>query len=186
MTKTRIQMYEKNRHTNTHTNVWEKHSCKCMTKTRVQNSIQMYDKNPHTNVWKKTRIQMYDKNSYKIAYKCMKKTRIQMYDKNTRTKSHTNVWQKPAFKCMKKNRHTNVWKKYTHILELWTANYSAHGAWGALLKGTSAVTRRWTATPPAVCPPILLLISEWGLNRQLSGYWKTTLTTAPRQTQIQM
>ena len=37
----------------------------------------------------------------------------------------------------------------------------------------------------AVCPPILLLSSEWGLNRQPSGYWTTTLTTAPRLTQIQ-
>ena len=58
-----------------------------MTKTRTQN-----------------RIQIYDKNAYKIAYKCMKTTRIQMYEK------------KQAYKCMKKtrrkmyekNRHTNV------------------------------------------------------------------------------
>ena len=73
-----------------------------------------------------------------------------------------------------------------NILIYWTANYSTQGAWGALLKGTSAVTRRCTATPPAVCPPILLLSSEWGLNRQPSGYSTTTLTTAPRPTQIQM
>ena len=39
----------------------------------------------------------------------------------------------------------------------WATIHSARGAWGysALLKGTSAVTRRWTATPPAVSPPIL-------------------------------
>ena len=37
MTKTRIQMYEKNAY-------------KCMKKTRLQKSIKMYDKNTHTNV----------------------------------------------------------------------------------------------------------------------------------------
>ena len=82
---TNIQMFEKN----THTNAWQKHAYKCMTKTRIKNRIQMYDKktytNMQTNVWKKH------------AYKCMKKTRIknriQMYDKKT---------------------HTNVWKKYSH------------------------------------------------------------------------
>ena len=154
---TNVKMYDKNTHTKSHTNVWKK--------TRIH----MYDKNTHTkshtNVWQKriqNRINMYEE---KQAYKCITKKRIQLYDKNT---------------------HKNVWKKYSHILEWWTANYSAQGVWGALLNGTSAVTRRWTATPPAVCPPILLLISEWGLNRQPSGYWTTTLTTAPRPTQIQM
>ena len=61
------------------------------------------------NVWKK--------HAYKYAYKYMKKTRIQMNDKNTHTKSHTNVWQKPACKCMKKthtNTHKNVWKKQAY------------------------------------------------------------------------
>ena len=33
MTKTRIQMYEKNMHTNTHTNGWKKPAYKCMKKT---------------------------------------------------------------------------------------------------------------------------------------------------------
>ena len=159
-------MYDKNRHTKSHTNVWKKPACKCMKK------------NKHTNIWKKH------------AYKCMKKTRIQtrirMYDKNTHTNTYTNLWQKHAYKCMNKNRHKNVWKKYTHILEWWTANYSTQGIWDALLKGTAAVTRRWTATRPAVCPPIILLSSEWGLNHQPSGYWTTTLTTAPRPTRIQM
>ena len=82
----------------------------------------------YTNAWKK--------HTYKYAYKYMKKTCIQMNDKNTHTKSHTNVWQKPAckfmkktqtrikmyeknaykhaYKCMKKNRHTNVWKKQAY------------------------------------------------------------------------
>ena len=50
-----------------------------MRKTRIQ----IYDK---------TRIQMYDKNTYKY----MKKTRIQMYE------------EKKAYKCRKKNPHTNV------------------------------------------------------------------------------
>ena len=75
----------------------------------------------------KTRIQMYEENAYKHAYKCEKKT------------MHTNVWQKQAYKhaykfmkktciqtrikmyekkqayqCMKKNRHTNVWKKHAY------------------------------------------------------------------------
>ena len=50
---TNIQMYEKNTHINTHTNIWKKHAYKWMTKTRIQNRIQMYDKNPHANVWQK-------------------------------------------------------------------------------------------------------------------------------------
>ena len=49
--------------------------------------------------------------------------------------------------------------------------------YGALLKGTSAVTRRWTATPPAVSSPIFDWW-EWGSNRQPSGW--PTLTTEPR------
>ena len=99
LTKTRIQMYDKN----THTNVWQKrankHAYNCMTKTRIQNRIQMYDKNTHTNVWQKQ--------AYKNAYKCMTKTRIQMYDKNAykcMTKTQTNVWQKHTYKCMRKTR----------------------------------------------------------------------------------
>ena len=63
-------MYDKNTDTNTHKHVGKKQAYKCM---------------------KKTGIQMYDKNAYKIAYKCMTKThiqtRIQMYEKNR----HTNV-----------------------------------------------------------------------------------------------
>ena len=103
-----------------------------------------------------------------------------MNDKNTHTNTHTNVWQKPTHKCMKKNTHTNVWQKHAYkilykcmrktriqnriqmyeknllILEQWAANYSAEGAWGysAFPKGTSAVTRRLTANPQAVSPPI--------------------------------
>ena len=61
--KKRIQMYEKNTLTNTDTNVWQKQAYKCMKKTRLQTRIQMYDKNTHTNVWKK--------HAYKHAYKCM-------------------------------------------------------------------------------------------------------------------
>ena len=57
-------------------------------------------------------------------------------------------------------------------LERWAAKHSARGAWGycALLKGTSAVARRWTATPPAVSPPIFLERQEWESNRQPPGY----------------
>ena len=48
---------------------------KCM-KRHAYKRLQMYE-----------RKQAYDKNAYKIAYKCMKKTciqtRIQMYEKNT-------------------------------------------------------------------------------------------------------
>ena len=109
---------------------------------------------------------------------------------------HINVWQKHAYKHVykfMKKTHKNVWiktgiqmyEKNILILEWWTANYSAQGVWGALLKGTSAVARRWIANPSAVSPPFLYLSSEWGLNRQPSGYWMTTLTTAPRPTQIQ-
>ena len=69
-------------------------------------NVKMYEKNTHTNIWKRHA----HKNAYKITYKCMTKTRIQMYEKKTlykcmtktHTKSHTNVWQKPAYKCMKK------------------------------------------------------------------------------------
>ena len=149
-------------------NVWQKHAYKiaykCMTKTHTKS---------HTNVWQKP------------AYKCMKKNTHTNVDKNTHTNTHTNVWKRHAYICMTKT-HRNVWKKYTQILERWTANYSAQGAWGALLKGTPAVTRRWTATPPAVSPTILLLSSEWGLNCQPSGYWTTTLTIEPRPPQIQI
>ena len=51
-------MYDKNTHTNTHTNVWKKQAYKCMIKTRIQ----MCEK--------------------KQAYICMIKTGIQMYEKN--------------------------------------------------------------------------------------------------------
>ena len=85
MTKTRIQMYDKNTHTKSHTNVWKKHAYKCMKKT----GIQMYEK--------KQAFKWMSKNpAYKIAYKCMKKT------------THTNVWQKhtykQAYKYMTKTR----------------------------------------------------------------------------------
>ena len=96
--------------------------------------------NPNTNV------KIYEKDTHtnvweKNAYKCMRKTRIQMYEK----KQHTNVWQKHAYKHVykfMKKTPKNVWKKYTHIMEWLTANYSAQGVWDALLKGTSVVTRR--------------------------------------------
>ena len=82
---------KKNMHTNTHTNVWKKRvqmyeKNKCMEKKRVQTRIQMYEKK-----------QAYDKNAYKIAYKCMKKTRIQMYEKNMHTNTHTNVLKKQMY-----------------------------------------------------------------------------------------
>jgi len=87
MIKTGIQMYEKNRHTNTHTNVLKKQAYKCITKTRRQKRIQVYEK--------------------KQAYKCMTKTRIQtriqMYDKNTQTKTHTSVWKKTGIQLYVKN-----------------------------------------------------------------------------------
>ena len=78
-------------------------------------------------------------------------------------------------------------EKKPHILERWAANYSAQGEWGysAFPKGTSAVTRRLTANPPAVSPPILFLSGAWGLNCQPSTYWTTTLTTEPWPPQIQ-
>ena len=54
MNKKRIQMYEKNKHTNTHTNVLKKpaykHAYQCIKKTRIQTRIQIYEKNLHTNV----------------------------------------------------------------------------------------------------------------------------------------
>ena len=156
MTKTRIQtciqMYDKN----THTNVWKKHAYKCMTKTRIQmyeQNTQMYDKNTHTdmhtNVWQKH------------AYKCMKKTGIQMYDKNTLTNTHTNVWQKNAHKCMK--------KKYSYT---GAVDGQLQRPGGALLKGTSAVTRRWTATPPAAGPPLLFwaMSGDWTANSLVIGW----------------
>jgi len=151
-----------------------------------EKNTKLYDKITHTkshkNVWQKhaykcmtkTRIQMYDKNTYKCMIKSRTQNRIKLYDKNT----HTNVWQKHAYKCMEKK---------PHILERWAANYSAQGAWrySAFPKGTLAVTRRLTANPPDVSPPILFLSGEWGLNCQPSGYWTTTLTTASWPTQIQ-
>ena len=96
-------MYDKNRHTNTHTNVWKKHAYKCMTKT----GIQMYDKNMHTN-----------------AYKCMTKTGIQMYDKNRHTKTHTNVWKKQAYKYMTKTRIQMYEKNITDMGGRWRSGLS--------------------------------------------------------------
>ena len=135
MTKTRIQnriqMYDKNAY---------KIAYKCMKKNR------------HTNVWKKTVIQMYEKNiliywsggqpitaprEYGV-FVCMFSSYICITKSCFQNRIHDNVWQKQAYKCMtktriqmyEKNRHTNVWKKFTHILERWAANYSAQGAWG--------------------------------------------------------
>jgi len=93
------------------------HTHHCATADPNTN-IKIYGKNTHTNthtnVWKKTCIQMYERNRHthtiiwqKHAYKCMKKTGIQMYDKNTHTNTHTNVWKKQAYKCMKKTTHTS-------------------------------------------------------------------------------
>ena len=73
-----IQMYDKNTHTKSHTNVWRKHAYKFMKKTH-KHAYKCMKKNTHTNVWQK-RVQNH----------------IQMYDKKTRTQSHTNVWEKHA------------------------------------------------------------------------------------------
>ena len=61
--------------------MYEKHAYKCMTKT----CIQMYNKNAYKIAYKCMK-----KHAYKHAYKCMTK-HIQLYDKITHTKSHTNV-----------------------------------------------------------------------------------------------
>ena len=69
--QTRIQMYEKNMHTN----VWKKG-----IKTRIQTHIQMNEKNMHSNEWQKHEYKIaykcMKKHAYKHAYKCMKKTCI--------------------------------------------------------------------------------------------------------------
>ena len=51
------------------------------------------------------------------------------------------------------------------------------GGYVTLLKGTSAVARRWTAAPPAVSSPIFEQW-EWELNLQVIE--RPTLTTEPR------
>ena len=58
----------------------------------------------------------------------------------------------------------------TDAIHWWAANHSARGAWGygALLKGTSAMTRRWTTT--SVSPPICFEWWEWESNCQPSGF----------------
>jgi len=193
---------------NTHTNVWQnqayKHAYKCMTKTRIQ----MYGKNTHTNVWQKhahkcmTKIYSYtglpipaprghgvpcsSANAVArrwiancpavsppflyLSSECALNRQPSSYWTTTLT---TEPWlpQIQTYTCMRKtrtqmyekNRHTNVWQKHAY----------------------KCMTRRWTATPPAISPLILFLSGEWGLNCQLFGYWTTTLTTAPRPTQIQ-
>ena len=59
---------------------------------------------------------MYDKNAYKIAYKCMTKTRIQMYEK------------KPAYKCMKKTRMQMYEKNMRVEMFLGRSHYCGHCA----------------------------------------------------------
>ena len=86
-----------------------KHAYKCMKKTRIQ----MYEKNTHMKKTRiQTRIQMQEN---KQAYICIIKTYtqmyekkcIQMYEKNMHANTHTNVLKKHAYKSMNKT-HTNV------------------------------------------------------------------------------
>jgi len=64
----------------------------------------------------------------------------------------------PGWHLLNTHMHkvTHSWREMSYTLERWAAIHSARGAWGygALLKGTSAVARRWTATPPVVSSPI--------------------------------
>ena len=70
---------------------------------------------------------------------------------------------------------SHTYRDRCHTLERWAAIHSAQGAWGysALLKGTSDMTRRWTATPPAVSGS-----GDRTANLQVIG--RPTLTTEPR------
>ena len=69
---------------------------------------------------------------------------------------------------------THTHRDRCHTLERWATIHSTRGAWGysALLKGTSAMTRRWTA-------PLQLSVHQsyewwkWGLIRQPSGHGTT-------------
>ena len=58
----------------------------------------------------------------------------------------------PGWHLLNIHAHGHTLRERCHTLEQWAANHSARGAWGysALLKGTSAVARRWTDTPSAV------------------------------------
>ena len=121
------------------------------------------------NIWKKHAYKCIKK-KYKHGYRCMKKTRIQMCEKK-HTNTHTNVWQKHEHKCM-------------------TKIYSYTGQPIPAPRGNGVPCSRspqlWQGGElPAVSPPFLYLSSEWGLNHQPSSYCTTTLTTAPRPTQIQ-
>ena len=126
-----IQMYDKI----THTNVWQKHAYKYMTKTRIK----MYEKNMRVEMflgrsqdcghcigslfsWGRRKKRKKTLGMRKAFWKfgqifiCIHTNVWQDHaykcmTKNTHTNTHTKVWQKPAYKCMKKNRHTNVWKK---------------------------------------------------------------------------
>ena len=53
---------------------------------------------------------------------------------------------------MHMHRVTHIHGDRCHTLERWAANHSTWGAWGygALLKGTSGVARRWTDTPQSL------------------------------------
>jgi len=80
-------------------------------------------------------------------------------------------WHLLTHTCTRSHTH----RDRCHTLERWAAIQSTWGArgYGALLKGTSAVTRKWTATPPTVSSPIFERWKNRGSNRQSSGYWTT-------------
>jgi len=67
--------------------------------------------------------------------------------------------------------HTVTHSDRCHTLERWAANYSAWGTWGAC----SRAPQPWQPLQLSVHQSFLS--SEWGSNRQPSGYWTTTLTT---------
>ena len=75
-------------------NVWKKHAYKYMKKTRIQMYDKNPHKKSHTNVWQKPAYKCMKKPAYKCMKKTRIQTRIQMYDKNTHTNTYTNLWKK--------------------------------------------------------------------------------------------
>ena len=80
---------------------------------------------------------------------------------------------------------THTHRDRCHTLELWAAVQSTWGAWGysALLEGSSAMTARWTDTPPAVSFINLFDWREWESNRQLV-IGRPILSTEPQPNTI--
>ena len=97
---------------------------KCMTKTHIQTRIQMYEKNRHTNVWQGDELPRLQLSAHQSFFWAVSGDWIANPLVIGRPHSplrygqakykHKNIRTKPAYKCMKKNMHTNVWQKHLY------------------------------------------------------------------------